>query len=288
MNKRPEIENQIIIISNIKDIKKEFSLSEKLYQNIWLRKSMIISFLLILWQTYAIYLDNPLILPTFIDTTKALWVNIINGNLSSKVFYSLKLLSIGYFIGFVLACLLSITASLTLFGEDLIETLTAAFSPLPAIAILPLAMLWFGLGSVSITLVLVHSVLWPVSLSIHTGFKSISQTLRMVGHNYGLCGIGFVIYILFPASLVHILTGMKIGWAFAWRSLIAAELVFGVSSGSGGIGWFIAENKNNLAIAETFAGLFSIIAIGFIFEHFLFRLIEQRTVNKWGMQSQLA
>ncbi len=91
--------------------------------------------------------------------------------------------------------------------------------------------------------------------------------------------------ILIPAAFPSILTGLKIGWAFAWRTLIAAELVFGVSSGSGGLGWFIYENKNQLEIANVFAGLFTVIMIGLLVENVIFRTIEQRTVRRWGMQN---
>jgi NitT/TauT family transport system permease protein len=80
-------------------------------------------------------------------------------------------------------------------------------------------------------------------------------------------------------------TGLKIGWAFAWRTLIAAELVFGVSSGSGGLGWFIYEKKNQLETASVFAGLFTVILVGIVFENCVFRTIERKTVYKWGMRS---
>jgi NitT/TauT family transport system permease protein len=106
----------------------------------------------------------------------------------------------------------------------------------------------------------------------------------MVGKNYGLGGLRYVSKILIPAAFPSILTGLKVGWAFAWRTLIAAELVFGVSSGSGGLGWFIYENKNNLEIPAVFAGLFSVILIGLFVENLIFRNIEAATVRKWGMQ----
>jgi sulfonate transport system permease protein len=163
--------------------------------------------------------------------------------------------------------------------------LTSAFNPLPAIALLPLALIWFGLGDGSIMFVLVHSVLWAVALNTHSGFRSVSNTLRMVGRNYGLRGITLVTKILIPAAFPSILTGLKIGWAFAWRTLIAAELVFGVSSGKGGLGWYIYENKNMLDIPAVFAGLFTVILIGLIVENLVFRNIEAATVRKWGMQS---
>ena len=83
--------------------------------------------------------------------------------------------------------------------------------------------------------------------------------------------------ILIPAAFPSILTGLKIGWAFAWRTLIAAELVFGVSSGKGGLGWYIYENKNMLDIPAVFAGLFTVILIGLIVENLIFRNIEAAT-----------
>jgi len=191
----------------------------------------------------------------------------------------------GYAAGLLLAAVLTGIAISSRIGTDFLETLTSMFNPLPAIALLPLALLWFGLNNASLVFVLVHSVLWAVALNTHSGFMSVSNTLRMVGRNYGLTGFGYVGKILIPAAFPSILTGLKIGWAFAWRTLIAAELVFGVSSGSGGLGWFIYENKNQLEIPSVFAGLFSVILIGLLVENFIFRTVERRTVRRWGMQA---
>jgi hypothetical protein len=80
-----------------------------------------------------------------------------------------------------------------------------------------------------------HSVLWALALHTYAGFLGVSETLRMAGRNYGLKGMGFVLFILIPAALPSILAGLKIGWAFAWRTLIAAQLVFGATSGKGGL-----------------------------------------------------
>ena len=171
------------------------------------------------------------------------------------------------------------------FGRELIDTLTSMFNPLPAIALLPLALIWFGLGNGSLVFVLVHSVTWAIALNTHSGFLSVSRTLKMVGQNYGLSGAGLIRKILIPAAFPSILTGLKVGWAFAWRTLIAAELVFGVSSGSGGLGWFIFENKNMLDIPNVFAGLLTVILIGLVVENLIFQTIERRTIRRWGMQA---
>ena len=266
-------------------VEKPLTTREKIFNNAAVRKGILLLVLAAIWQTYSTVLNNPLLFPKFSDTLGAFYDNIMNGVLLQRGWFSVKVLLMGYFAGMFLASVLTALAITSRVGNDLLETLTAMFNPLPAIALLPLALIWFGLGNGSLVFVLIHSVLWPVALNTHSGFLSVSQTMRMVGRNYGLTGPRYVMKILIPAAFPNILTGMKIGWAFAWRTLIAAELVFGVSSGSGGLGWFIYENKNQLEIANVFAGLFSVIIIGLVVENFIFRNIELKTVRKWGMQS---
>ncbi|MFG1383879.1 ABC transporter permease [Xanthobacter versatilis] len=248
------------------------------------RKTVIILGLAAAWQIYGVLLDNPLLFPSLTETLRALWENITNGVLPARVWASLKVLLTGYVVGVVLAGVLTIVAINTRIGSDFLETVTAMLSPLPAIALLPLALIWFGLGNGSLVFILVHSVLWPVALNTHSGFRGVSTTLRMVGRNYGLKGFGYIRKILIPAAFPSILTGLKIGWAFAWRTLVAAELVFGVSSGQGGLGWFIFENRNLLEIPAVFAGLLTVILIGLVVENLIFRTIEVRTIQKWGLQ----
>ena len=281
---RPEFVREVEI-SAYGVVEKPLTAWEKIFNNAAVRKCLLLLMLATIWQVYSTVLDNPLLFPKFSDTIGAFYDNIMNGVLLARGWFSIKVLLMGYGAGLFLAGTLTAFAITSRIGNDFLETLTSMFNPLPAIALLPLALIWFGLGNGSLVFVLIHSVLWPVALNTHSGFMSVSQTMRMVGRNYGLSGPRYVAKILIPAAFPNILTGMKIGWAFAWRTLIAAELVFGVSSGSGGLGWFIYENKNQLEIANVFAGLFSVIIIGLFVENFIFRNIELKTVRKWGMQS---
>ncbi len=258
---------------------------ERIWANGWFRKGLILAALAFIWQAYGAYLNNALILPTFGATVQSFAERVVTGELPIKALTSVKVLLQGYVIGLVLALAFTIAAITTRIGNDLLELLTAMLNPLPAIALLPLALIWLGLGNPSIIFVLIHAVMWPIALNTHSGFQAVSGTLRMVGRNYGLTGIRFVLQILIPAAFPSILSGLKIGWAFAWRTLIAAELVFGTTSGSGGLGWFIYENKNTLDIPAVFAGLFSVILIGLLVESLIFRVAEQRTVRKWGMHA---
>src|SRR5262249_2785020 len=281
----PEYLRDVVAGDNIGVVEKPLTPWERLANQAWLRKTLILIAIAAAWELYARHLNNPLLVPTFSATIEAFWSAMLAGDLPEKTVNSVVLLLKGYGIGLALAMVLTALAMMSRIGNDLLETLTSGFNPLPAIALLPLALIWFGLGDISIIFVLVHSVRWAVALNTHSGFRSVSTTLRMVGRNYGLKGPRFIAKILIPAAFPSILTGLKIGWAFAWRTLIAAELVFGVSSGKGGLGWYIYENKNMLDIPAVFAGLLTVILIGLIVENFIFRNIEAVTVRRWGMQS---
>jgi NitT/TauT family transport system permease protein len=250
-----------------------------------LRKTVLLIGLALLWEVYARWLGNPLLFPTFSATVTALLAGIVSGELPRAAVYTVSLLLKGYLAGLVIAAILTALASASRLGADLLESLTAMFNPLPSIALLPLALIWFGLGDASVIFVLIHAVLWAVALNTYTGFQSLSPTLKMVGRNYGLSSFSYIVRILIPGAFPNILTGLKVGWAFAWRTLIAAELVFGVSSGSGGLGWYVFETKNQLLIPETFAGLLTVIVFGLLVENLIFKNVENRTVRRWGMQS---
>jgi len=283
--RQPYVEHEVVAFSGMDAVERPIPTWERVWNRGWVRKTVLILGLCVIWQVYSTFLDNDLLFPTFTDTMRAFWANIVNGVLPNRAWSSVRVLLMGYGIGVALATILSVAAINTRIGNDLLETLTSMFNPLPAIALLPLALLWFGLGNGSLVFVLVHSVLWVVALNMHAGFLGVSTTLRMVGRNYDLRGFRYVIAILIPAAFPSILTGLKVGWAFAWRTLIAAELVFGVASGAGGLGWFIFENKNQLEIPAVFAGLFSVILIGLTVENLVFRTLERRTVRRWGMQN---
>jgi NitT/TauT family transport system permease protein len=265
-------------------VKHDRTVWQRLSASVAVRRVAILAALALVWELYARWLANPLLLPTFSATAIALASSFASEALPKALWFTIQMLLQGYLLGLIVAVLLTAFASATRIGADLLETLTAMFNPLPAIALLPLALIWFGLGNGSVIFVLVHAVLWPVALNTHAGFRAVSPTWRMVGQNYGLSGLAYVTRILLPGAFPSILTGLKAGWAFAWRTLIAAELVFGVSSGSGGLGWYIFERKNQLLIPEVFAGLLTVIIVGLLVENLIFRTIESRTVRKWGMQ----
>jgi NitT/TauT family transport system permease protein len=257
--------------------------AQRLWQRGAVRQGAIVAALALLWELAARLAGNDLLLPTFTQTARAFADGMLGGELLGKAAISLALLLQGYLIGGAAAFVLTALAVSTQFGRDLLATLTAMLNPLPAIALLPLALLWFGLGKASLLFVLVHSVLWPLALATFAGFGAVPETLRMAGRNYGLRGLRYVVQILVPSALPAILSGLRIGWAFAWRTLIAAELFFGASSGRGGLGWYIFQSRNELLTDRVFAGLATVIVIGLAVERVVFDGIERVTVRRWGM-----
>lgn len=280
---RPEYERPL---GELRPVVTERSLPlpARIWQQGAVRKSVILALLALLWEVIARVQNNDLLLPSFLQTLQALMDGLAGGELLDKAGISLAVLLQGYAAGVLCAFLLTVLAVSTQFGRDLLSTLTSMFNPLPAIALLPLALLWFGLGQGSLVFVLIHSVLWPLALATFAGFQGVPETLRMAGRNYGLTGMRYVLQILVPAALPAIVSGLKIGWAFAWRTLIAAELVFGASSGRGGLGWYIAQNRNELLTANVFAGLALVIVIGLLVESLVFQTLERLTVRRWGTQ----
>lgn len=281
---RPEYECEVEVPASIAAVEQPLKWSERLWNAAAVRRICILVVLALIWEGYARWSNNPLLFPTFSDTIVAWWNGIVSGVIPARLATTLQTLLMGYGAGLVLAGLFVTLAVSTRLGTDLLSTLTAMFNPLPAIALLPLALLWFGLGTPAIVFTIVNSVLWAVALNTHAGCMAVPETLRMAGQTFGLKGLRYVIKILMPAAFPAILSGLKIGWAFAWRTLIAAELVFGVSSGRGGLGWYIFENRNLLDTANVFAGLLTVMVVGLFVEGVIFRTIEIKTVRRWGMQ----
>lgn len=256
-------------------------------KNKLLKRSMWIIVLLTVWELVASSgFVSHLIFPSVVDIAKSMYQSFANGEIVRETAYSLVLIARGLFIGIagaVLLAALSITSKT--FGEFM-ETLTAIAHPLPGIALLPIIIIWVGTGTEAITFIIVHSVIWPMMLNIMTGFKSIPPIYREVGQNLGFSHFQVIANILVPASLPYLISGLKIGWARAWRALISAEMIFGAVGGKGGLGWFVFKKRVFMDTPGIFAGLIIIVIIGIIVDDFVFNKIENATVKKWGSRDK--
>lgn len=247
------------------------------------RKAGIVLVLILLWEFYTRAFDmNPRLLPKASEVAVNFAGHLASGELFSYAWSTLKVLLLAQVLAVLLATALSGIAVTIRVGRDLLEVLTAMLNPLPAIALLPLAIIWFGLSTKSLLFVVTNAALWPMAVAFLMGLTTTPPTILMVGRNLGLSNLRLVVDILLPSGLPHFITGVKVGWAFGWRTVVAAELVFGTTGGSGGLGWWINQSRFELATATVMSALVAIIIIGLATDA-LFRVLERRTIVRWGM-----
>ncbi|MCR5175631.1 MAG: ABC transporter permease subunit [Anaerovibrio sp.] len=197
--------------------------------------------------------------------------------------HSFLLIVEGMFIGAVAAVILSGLSVLNNVIGAIYKLLISIFDLLPGVALLPILMITIGANDMSILILVIHSVLWPMSRYIMDGFRMIPKTYIEVGKNFGLGMYRMLVDVYIPASFANVLSGLKVGWARAWRGLISAEMIFGAAQ-SAGIGVYINNARTIwLDYPGVYGAIFLIILVGVIVEYGFFHVIECRTVKKWGM-----
>jgi NitT/TauT family transport system permease protein len=249
----------------------------------WLRRAMIGAVLVLIWHLYAVH-KGPLLVATPWQTLQAFWDGWTDGSLARPTWTTLRILLEGVGIGALIAILLTAFATLSLVGEDLLTLLWSILNPLPGVAVLPLAMLLFGINESALRFVIANATIWPIAIALSTGFKTTNPTLVAVGRNIGLSRVRVISDVLAPAALPHAISGLKTAWAFGWRTIIAAELVFGVAGSKGGLGNVINNARLYFLTDDMFAALLTIAILGVLFEA-LFGLLERRTIVRWGMKA---
>lgn len=189
----------------------------------------------------------------------------------------------GLGIGIILAIIFSGLSAISEIFDAIYNLIVSVFDLLPGVALLPILMITIGANDTSILILVIHSVVWPMSRNIIDGFKTTPRIYVESGMNMGLSTIGLVFGVYIPASFASMLSGVKVGWARAWRGLISAEMIFGAAQ-SAGIGVYI-NNARTIWIdySSVYAAIFLIIIVGVVIEYGLFRTIEKNTVKKWGM-----
>ena len=236
---------------------------------------------LMIWEGIKIagnYSD--LLFPGVCSVMRALWQE--SGEIFAKTAFSLKIIGIGLFIAILLAIIGTFLAMGGKVLSGVVTDIMAVMHPLPGIAILPIAILWFGIGIKAIIFVVVFSALWPLINHFYTGFCCIPANQLEVGKNLGLTGWKLTWHVMLPASFPHILGGIRTGWARAWQASVAAELVFGAAGGQGGLGWYLYKKRFMMETPGVFAGMLIIVLIGISVEYVIFGGIENMTVRKWN------
>ncbi len=221
----------------------------------------------------------PYLFPAPKDVAQSLWAGFADHSFWIAIGVSMKRMLIGYAISVAIGIVLGTAVASSKFLEQTLGGLLVSLQSLPSICWLPMAVLWFGLSEKAILFVVVMGSVLSVTISMETGRKQLPRIYSMAGRNLGAHGLKLFVYVLFPASLPYLLTGLKQGWAFAWRSLIAGEMIF-VSLG---LGQLLMMGRDLNDMSQVLAVMVLIIGIGYLVDGLVFKTIEKRLQQRWGL-----
>jgi NitT/TauT family transport system permease protein len=222
-------------------------------------------------------------LPPFSRVVLNMFREITAGNLGMQALNSLVIILGGFILALVISIIVTLLSSWAKPVETLFSMLSTVFNPLPAIALMPLIIFWFGINTGAMLVIIIHAVLWALIRHLLDGIRAIPKVYYEWSDNIEMSPLRKFTDVLLFAILSELIAGIRVGWGRAWRALIGAEMIFGMIGTLGGIGYYIYQARAFAKIANVMSGVVIIIIIGVIFESILFNQLEKHTIKKWGM-----
>ena len=245
-----------------------------------LTRAAFLAGLLLLWELTSRIGPWPhYLFPGPLEVAASLADLVADGRLGAAVLRSLSRLAQGYLLSAVLGISLGMSIARVRWLRSTLRPLVLGLQALPSICWLPLALLWFGLSEKAIVFVVVMGSLLSIAISTEDGVAGIDPLLLRASGVLGVRGLRFYGGVLVPAALPGIVTGLKLGWSFAWRALMAGELLFV----AGGLGQLLQQGRELLDVAQVMAVMLAIVAVGALVDQVLFRLVEVRVRRRWGL-----
>jgi NitT/TauT family transport system permease protein len=252
-------------------------------KKIFYRVIFIISIILIWEITYILKIFPELLFPSIRTIIVSFIDGIVNGQHLIMTMNTIILIFKGLALGTIIALILMGISLINKFTYSIVDNMVLIMNPIPGIVIFPLVILWFGLGTNAMIVILIHSVLWGFLLNLMAGISSIPKIYTEIGLNLELSKYRMFKDIYLPASITFFIPGLKAALARAWRSAIAVELLAGVMANNAGLGWLMNHQRSTLDISGLFSTIIIIIIIGIFFEEVAFGVLERLTIKKWGM-----
>lgn len=238
--------------------------------------------LVILWQSLvSAGFWSPVLLPPPIDVARYLLTAIRDGSLIEGSWVTLKRLLLGYVIGCVIGLPLGLATARSKYLSDTIGILALGLQTLPSVCWVPLALLWFGQTEAAMLFVVIMGTLWSVLIAVDNGARSLPPIYVRAARTMGSSGIHTLIKVILPASLPFVVGGMKQGWAFAWRSLMAAEIYVTLLTGYG-LGHLLHFGRELNAMDQVIGIMLVIVLIGLAADKVLFSPWERFIQTRWG------
>jgi NitT/TauT family transport system permease protein len=202
-----------------------------------------------------------------------------DGRLGAAVTRSMGRLVQGYLLAAAIGVPLGVMTARSNWMKVTFHPLVLGLQALPSICWLPLSILWFGLSEQAIVFVVVMGSLLAITISAEDGVAAVDPLLLRASGTLGIRGLRFYAGVLVPGALPGIVTGLKLGWSFAWRALMAGELLFV----AGGLGQLLQQGREVLDAAQVMGVMVCIIAVGVLVDQVAFRIVELKVRRRWGL-----
>ena len=203
-----------------------------------------------------------------------------DGSLFFGIGTSILRLIVGLAIAIAGGMLLGIFMARVEIVNQTIGSLVLGLQSIPSVAWVPLAILWFGLTDGGIIFVTAIGSMFAVTIATYTGVKNINPHYVEAARNMGAKGTQLAIYVLIPAAFPYLISGFKQGWAFAWRGVIGAELLFSFL----GLGFLLNVGRQLNDISQVFAIMLVIMMVGIAIDGIIFKRLENKVMSRWGLR----
>jgi NitT/TauT family transport system permease protein len=252
----------------------------------FLSAASFFALLLVIWEILVrAKIWSPVLVPSPLTVGEYLLGAVRDGTLLDAAVVTLKRLVLGYIFGIVLGLPLGLLTARFKVWQDTLGLVALGLQTLPSVCWVPLALLWFGQTESAMFFVVVMGTLWSMIIATDNGIRSIPPIYARAARTMGSRGLHTWIKVMLPASLPFIVSGMKQGWAFAWRSLMAAEIYVTILSGFG-LGHLLHYGRELNAMEQVIGVMFVIVVIGLLADKIMFSPWERFLHRRWGTQGK--
>jgi NitT/TauT family transport system permease protein len=224
---------------------------------------------------------SPVLLPSPLSVAEYLESALLDGSLVEAVVVTMRRLLTGYAIGVLIGLPLGLLTCRSKFVEDTIGSMALGLQTLPSVCWIPLALLWFGQTEGAVLFVVIMGTVWSVVIATDTGARTIPPIYARAARTMGSEGFHQWTRVILPASLPYLVSGMKQGWAFAWRSLMAAEIYVTILTGFG-LGHLLHYGRELNAMDQVIGIMLVIVVVGLLADKVLFAPWERFLHRRWG------
>jgi NitT/TauT family transport system permease protein len=236
--------------------------------------------LILIWQlVVSLQIWPNYLLPSPGMVLEALWYGFQDRTFVIAAGISMRRIALGYGLSVVLGVTLGLLIATSEYLESTLGKLVLGLQSLPSICWLPLAVLWFGLSENAILFVVLMGSVLAVAINTEIGVRHVPRLYLNAARNLGAHGMALFSHVLLPASMPHLIAGLKQGWAFAWRSLISGEMIF-VSLG---LGHLLMMGRDLNDMSQVIAVMILIMLLGYVVDRLVFHSLEKRIQKKWGL-----